>query len=227
MEFLHKSSLKSHGNLKSSNCVIDSRWVLKLTDYGAITTHPEEPTQEIGEHEFYTGKSHQGALCWKCQREKTLLPLRPGPTALADVKTIQNVKNILPSVEKRYASVLYSLSTYFIRSTHQASVHCDFIRVKSFELHKTFRTFRYLRCQSAHIRATNDLSLNACGILSASSWAPLNSHRYPLPLKAERGSKDKVYMERLYIVSSTDIENCKRMDLVIIESIPCVYVRST
>nr|XP_022346077.1 atrial natriuretic peptide receptor 2-like [Crassostrea virginica] len=55
MEFLHKSSLKSHGNLKSSNCVIDSRWVLKLTDYGAITTHPEEPTQEIGEHEFYTG----------------------------------------------------------------------------------------------------------------------------------------------------------------------------
>ncbi|XP_061189735.1 atrial natriuretic peptide receptor 2-like [Saccostrea echinata] len=55
MEFLQKSSLKSHGNLKSSNCVIDSRWVLKLTDYGAITTHPEEPTQEIGEHEFYTG----------------------------------------------------------------------------------------------------------------------------------------------------------------------------
>lgn len=55
MEFLHKSSLRSHGNLKSSNCVIDSRWVLKLTDYGAITTHPEEPTQEVGEHEFYTG----------------------------------------------------------------------------------------------------------------------------------------------------------------------------
>ncbi|XP_048752602.2 atrial natriuretic peptide receptor 1-like isoform X2 [Ostrea edulis] len=55
MEFLHKSPLKSHGNLKSSNCVIDSRWVLKLTDYGAITTHPEEPSQEIGEHEFYTG----------------------------------------------------------------------------------------------------------------------------------------------------------------------------
>ena len=53
MEFLHKSHLRSHGNLKSSNCVIDSRWVLKITDYGAITTQPEEPSEEAGEHEFY------------------------------------------------------------------------------------------------------------------------------------------------------------------------------
>ena len=45
-------------------------------------------------------------------------------------------KKILPSVEKRYAFVVYSLRTYFIRSTPQASVHCDFIRFKSFELHK-------------------------------------------------------------------------------------------
>ncbi|CAG2246749.1 Receptor-type guanylate cyclase gcy-28,Retinal guanylyl cyclase 1,Atrial natriuretic peptide receptor 2,Retinal guanylyl cyclase 2 [Mytilus edulis] len=48
MEFLHKSHLRSHGNLKSSNCVIDSRWVLKITDYGAITSQPEEPSEEIG-----------------------------------------------------------------------------------------------------------------------------------------------------------------------------------
>ncbi|XP_052072902.1 atrial natriuretic peptide receptor 1-like [Mytilus californianus] len=53
LEFLHKSHLRSHGNLKSSNCVIDSRWVLKITDFGAITSQPEEPSEEIGEHEFY------------------------------------------------------------------------------------------------------------------------------------------------------------------------------
>ena len=34
MTFLHNSDIKSHGNLKSSNCVIDNRWVLKITDYG-------------------------------------------------------------------------------------------------------------------------------------------------------------------------------------------------
>ena len=34
MAFLHASELKTHGNLKSSNCVVDSRFSLKLTDYG-------------------------------------------------------------------------------------------------------------------------------------------------------------------------------------------------
>ncbi|XP_047143236.1 atrial natriuretic peptide receptor 1 isoform X1 [Hydra vulgaris] len=34
MSYLHSTDIKSHGNLKSSNCVIDSRWVLKITDFG-------------------------------------------------------------------------------------------------------------------------------------------------------------------------------------------------
>ncbi|XP_017847573.1 atrial natriuretic peptide receptor 1 isoform X2 [Drosophila busckii] len=34
MQFLHCSDIRSHGNLKSSNCVVDSRFVLKITDFG-------------------------------------------------------------------------------------------------------------------------------------------------------------------------------------------------
>lgn len=34
MHFLHSSDIRSHGNLKSSNCVVDSRFVLKITDFG-------------------------------------------------------------------------------------------------------------------------------------------------------------------------------------------------
>lgn len=34
MRYLHGSSLRVHGSLSSRNCVVDARWVLKVTDYG-------------------------------------------------------------------------------------------------------------------------------------------------------------------------------------------------
>lgn len=37
MLFLHQSEIKSHGSLKSSNCVVDSRFVLKIADFGLRT----------------------------------------------------------------------------------------------------------------------------------------------------------------------------------------------
>ncbi|EJD74806.1 RGC/RGC protein kinase [Loa loa] len=55
MYFLHNSFVGSHGKLKSSNCVVDSRFVLKVTDFGFHELHAmeDENTEEIGEHAFY------------------------------------------------------------------------------------------------------------------------------------------------------------------------------
>ncbi|XP_054711320.1 LOW QUALITY PROTEIN: guanylate cyclase 32E-like [Uloborus diversus] len=33
MSYLHDSALRSHGNLKSSKCLVDSRWVVKIADF--------------------------------------------------------------------------------------------------------------------------------------------------------------------------------------------------
>jgi len=52
MEYIHKSPLKFHGRLKSSNCVLDSRLVVKITDYGL--GHLRYVTYDI-EDEKYSG----------------------------------------------------------------------------------------------------------------------------------------------------------------------------
>lgn len=36
MLYLHQTAIGSHGNLKPSNCLIDSRFMVKITDFGII-----------------------------------------------------------------------------------------------------------------------------------------------------------------------------------------------
>nr|XP_006819997.1 PREDICTED: atrial natriuretic peptide receptor 1-like [Saccoglossus kowalevskii] len=52
MEYLHKSSVRSHGYLKSSNCVVDSRWVVKITDYGVLNTAFKDDS--LSDYQLYT-----------------------------------------------------------------------------------------------------------------------------------------------------------------------------
>ena len=56
MIFLHASEIKSHGKLKSSNCVVDSRWVVKITDFGLQEFMEGETDQTEGEYALYRSK---------------------------------------------------------------------------------------------------------------------------------------------------------------------------
>ncbi|KAH9502277.1 Guanylate cyclase 32E [Bulinus truncatus] len=53
MIFLHGSAIVSHGNLKSSNCLVDSRWVIKISDFGLCKFKAKQEMPYNGEHANY------------------------------------------------------------------------------------------------------------------------------------------------------------------------------
>ncbi|XP_055706306.1 receptor-type guanylate cyclase Gyc76C-like isoform X2 [Phlebotomus papatasi] len=53
MIYIHNSALIFHGNLKSSNCVVTSRWMLQVTDFGLHDLRHCAENESIGEHQHY------------------------------------------------------------------------------------------------------------------------------------------------------------------------------
>jgi len=73
MTYLHDSPLRCHGNLCTANCLIDSRWVVKLSDFGL--------------YEFKKGGSSSGCdggnnnnLHDNMYEEDMMIPVRRGST---------------------------------------------------------------------------------------------------------------------------------------------------
>lgn len=55
MVFLQSVDIKSHGNLKTSNCLVDSRWVLKISDFGLPTFRAKQTKTFPSECLYYKG----------------------------------------------------------------------------------------------------------------------------------------------------------------------------
>ncbi|XP_059809174.1 guanylyl cyclase C-like [Hypanus sabinus] len=61
MSYLHSSHVEVHGNLKSTNCVVDSRMVVKITDFGFNTiVMPQKGLWTAPEHLRREGISQKG-----------------------------------------------------------------------------------------------------------------------------------------------------------------------
>jgi hypothetical protein len=48
LRFLHDSPIGWHGNLRSTNCLIDDRWQVKLSEYGLRFFRPHEKRETKG-----------------------------------------------------------------------------------------------------------------------------------------------------------------------------------
>lgn len=63
LHYLHNSEIHSHGSLKSSNCVVDSRFVLKITDFGLYQLRRNNTenfdSYAYWKREFFNHISHQ------------------------------------------------------------------------------------------------------------------------------------------------------------------------
>ena len=67
MAFLHNSIIGHHGSLKSSNCVVDSRFVLKITDYGLASFRSSCDSEDT--HALYASECLPGGdrgTGWPC-----------------------------------------------------------------------------------------------------------------------------------------------------------------
>ncbi|XP_042324505.1 heat-stable enterotoxin receptor isoform X1 [Sceloporus undulatus] len=61
MSYLHSSKTEVHGRLKSTNCVVDSRMVVKITDFGCNSIlPPKKDLWTAPEHLRYGGVSQKG-----------------------------------------------------------------------------------------------------------------------------------------------------------------------
>ncbi|XP_032587491.1 speract receptor isoform X2 [Drosophila mojavensis] len=72
--YLHESPIRFHGSLCTSNCLVDSRWVVKLTDFGLFAF-------KQGIEDSSTDMQHMSAKCLKLLYRAPEL-LRQGPSSM-------------------------------------------------------------------------------------------------------------------------------------------------
>ncbi|XP_041366399.1 atrial natriuretic peptide receptor 1-like [Gigantopelta aegis] len=114
--YLHASALKLHGNLKSTNCVIDNHWVCKLTDFGMRPIRQGESQKtDVKEDDVYSD------LFWMAPERLRdhLATSTSRPTQQSDIFALGVILKELLSLRRPYANE----STFTPKEIVQAVAH--------------------------------------------------------------------------------------------------------
>ncbi|GFS25685.1 guanylate cyclase, partial [Elysia marginata] len=96
ISYIHESKLGFHGNLKSSNCLVDNRWTVKITDFGLGITKPARTY-----HQDEDDVSLWSELLWMAPE---LLALHVCPSTISSDSSKNNSgsdPNLITSVQTR------------------------------------------------------------------------------------------------------------------------------
>jgi hypothetical protein len=102
LAFLHDSELHTHGNLKSSNCVVNSRWSLQVTDYGLFELR-HLSLEDGNEHAYYRSEGNESPISF----------LSPLPLPQISCGPLQNCYGIPPLLYVAHRKATCTLSASF------------------------------------------------------------------------------------------------------------------
>ncbi|XP_071139419.1 atrial natriuretic peptide receptor 1-like isoform X13 [Mytilus edulis] len=132
LSYLHSSDIRSHGNLKSTNCVVDGRFVLKITDFGLHAFRSKEEDTDKESYAYYQ------SLLWTAPELLRMHNRPPEGTSRCDVYSFAIIcqeivyrngvfylANVDVSPEEIYKKVKNGLRPYFRPTLDECDCPCD------------------------------------------------------------------------------------------------------
>ncbi|XP_050396920.1 atrial natriuretic peptide receptor 1 isoform X2 [Patella vulgata] len=133
LSYLHTSEIRCHGNLKSTNCVVDSRFVVKITDFGLhYFREDNEVDEDENSYAFYNRK------LWTAPELLRMSTKLPGGTQKGDMYSFSIIcqeivyrngvfylHNLDLSPKEIFTKVRNGLRPYFRPTLDEYDCPCD------------------------------------------------------------------------------------------------------
>ncbi|ESN90567.1 hypothetical protein HELRODRAFT_96557 [Helobdella robusta] len=125
MCYLHSSDIKYHGNLKSSNCVVDSRFVLKVTDFGLLELRSRRSSHDVDSFAYYRSK------LWTAPEILRMEDSRKCADSTSRINLYEKSHGDVYSFAIICQEVVHRKGVFWVRNVENISPHEIYLLVKS------------------------------------------------------------------------------------------------